>query len=308
MFRILSINFKLLAMRSFVFVTLMFFFSIQGICQYGVLGINFESEDVNNQFIEIDYGANPNNIWQIAVPNKPLFDAAHSPTHVMITDANEPYPVNDTSSFILKFERDEDDYNLGGANVLLSLSFWYKINSDTLTDYGKIEVSADDGLSWIDIMTEDEIYGFYWMEEKPVLSGNSRGWQYFSVDISELTYSVGFCDTLLYRFSFISDDVQTNKEGWIIDDFGLDDMYEGIEDFGNPDLITIYPNPAANEVMVSANNILLQSCEVLDFAGKSIFKQSMDMGRLQFDLPDGMYVLKFFDNRKVYIKKLLIVR
>ena len=226
----------------------------------------------------------------------------------MITDANEPYPVNDTSSFILKFERDEESYNLGGGNIQLSLSFWYKINSDTLTDYGKIEVSADNGLSWIDIMSEDETYGFHWMESKPVLSGNSNGWQYFSVDISELTYSVGFCDTLLYRFSFISDGVQTNKEGWIIDDFGLDDMYEGIEDFGNPDLITIYPNPAANEVSVAADNISLQRVEIIDFTGKTLVRKPMEKGVLKFDLPNGMYILKLFDIGKIYVKKLLVAK
>ena len=52
--------------------------------------------------IEIDTTSNPNNIWQIGCPNKTEFDSANSFPNCIVTDTANPYPINDTSIFIIK--------------------------------------------------------------------------------------------------------------------------------------------------------------------------------------------------------------
>ena len=52
-------------------------------------------------------------------------------------------------------------------------------------------------------------------------------------------------DTLWYKFTFISDDMQSSKDGWMIDDIQLWDIYEGINNNnGFKSYLYTYPNPA----------------------------------------------------------------
>ena len=60
--------------------------------------IDFDSPNSQNNHIIIDTISNPDNIWQIGVPSKTIFDSAYSLTHAIVTDTLNAYPVNDTSS------------------------------------------------------------------------------------------------------------------------------------------------------------------------------------------------------------------
>ena len=266
--------------------------------------IDFDSPYSENNHIIIDTVSNPNNIWQIGIPDKTIFDSAYSLTHAIVTDTLNPYPVSDTSSFILKHIRPGEF----GGNESLQLNFWFRFNSDTLTDYGMVEASVNNGQSWINLLTDDVTYGLQWLEPKPVLTGNSNGWQHFSLELSMLTYTFGYSDTLLYRFTFISDSIQTNKDGWMLDDFQLQDWWEGIEEYRNSDLISIYPNPSSGEISIVNNNKPTNSyqVEVVDISGKTVLKEENISNKLRIDLPNGLYLMKLKDNDKIYMKKLII--
>lgn len=269
--------------------------------------INFDYPNAYSDLLIIDTAANHDNIWQIGVPNKAVFNSAYSGAHAIVTDVDSAYPTNDTSSFILMNYRYSPDYIQGGANMLY-LNFWYKMNSDTLTDFGKVEASIDNGKTWINFLTEDSIYGFRWWAPKPVLTGRLTGWQRFALDLSSLTYNVGFSDTLLYRFTFISDSIQTNKDGWMIDDINYVDMWEGIEDFGFNDLITIYPNPTKGEISFENKNEKVQvyDINICDIDGRVVLNQKVYSNRLKLDLPNGLYFMRLADTEHVYMKKLII--
>jgi len=266
--------------------------------------IDFDSPYSLNDRIIIDTISNSNNIWQIGVPDKTIFDTAYSLTHAIVTDTLNPYPTNDTSSFILKHIRPGE---LGG-NESLQLNFWFKINTDSLTDYGKVEASIDNGITWVNLMTEDTTYYLQWIEPKPVLTGNSNGWQHFALELNMLTYELGYSDTLLYRFTFISDSAQTNKDGWMLDDFQLADWWEGVEEYDNSDLINIYPNPSSGEISIANNNNSKSGyqVEIIDINGKTVLKDEIDSNKLRFDLPNGFYLMKLKDNDKIFMKKLII--
>jgi hypothetical protein len=252
--------------------------------------IDFDSPWSENNHIIIDTISNPNNLWQIGVPNKPVFDSAYSITHALVTDTLNSYPINDTSSFILKHIRQGE---LGG-NESLQLNFWFKMNTDSLSDYGKVEASIDNGITWVNLMTEDTTYYLQWIEPKPVLTGNSNGWQHFALELNMLTYELGYSDTLLYRFTFISDSIQTNKDGWMIDDFLLADWWEGIEDNNSKESLLMYPNPTSGIIYINEENFARDNhISIINNIGQVVFettlneKQNLDIRSLQ----NGVYVI-----------------
>jgi len=266
--------------------------------------IDFDSPYSENNHIIIDTVSNLNNIWQIGVPDKTVFDSAYSITHAIVTDTLNPYPVNDTSSFILKHIRP----GVFGSNESLQLNFWFKFNSDTLTDYGMVEASIDNGVTWINLMTEDVTYSLHWLEPKPILTGNSDGWEHFSLELNMLTYAIGYSDTLLYKFTFISDNIQTNKDGWMIDNFQLNDWWEGIDEFENSDKVNIYPNPSNGNVTIESSIINLRNLriEIYNEIGILVLNKELNSNNLRLDLPNGMYFIKLIDDKKIYLKKLMI--
>ena len=215
--------------------------------------LNFDSQ-FGLQHLTIDTVSNPNNIWQIGEPQKSIFTNAYSAPNVLVTDTINVYPTNDTSIFYIT------NIAMGGGFEwphTVVLAGQYFVNSDTLTDYGKIEFSPDNGTTWID-MLNDTVGSWYWNSyEKTILTGNSNQWKYIWVNLAELGYFYGVQDgdTVLYRFTFISDSIQTNKDGLMFDDFHFEDWVEGIEEIGF-DLIKskCFPNPAENTLTISFNN------------------------------------------------------
>jgi len=266
--------------------------------------IDFDSPYSQNNHIIIDTISNPDNIWQIGVPSKTVFDSAYSLTHAIVTDTLNAYSVNDTSSFILKHIRP----GVLGGNESLQLNFWFKFNSDSLTDFGMVEASVDNGITWINLLTEDTTYYLKWLEPKPVLTGNSNGWQHFSLELSILTNLLGYSDTLLYRFTFISDSVQTNKDGWMLDNFHLIDWWEGIDEFENSDKVNIYPNPSNGIVTIESSIINPRDLriEIYNEIGILVLNKELNSNNLRLDLPNGMYFIKLVDDINIYLKKLII--
>jgi hypothetical protein len=214
------------------------------------------------------------------------------------------YSSNGTSIFILKHVRP----GIFGVNWTLLLDFYYKMNSDTLTDFGMIEASIDNGSSWINLMTQDTTYGLYWQAPKPVLTGNINSRTHFSLNLTNITYVVGYSDTVLYRFTFISDSNQTNKDGWIIDNFYFEDIWEGIPEFQN-NIVSIYPNPTNERLFIERtqdNNSAY--IKVFDQTGKLIMDDSSFKGE-ELDtkqLENGCYILKYSDSKNCYMKKFIV--
>lgn len=249
--------------------------------------INFETNpQCYTDYLWIDSISDTNNIWQIGAPQKILFNSAYSPSNVIITDTINPYPTNDTSMFYILHPA------MCSCSNYFNIQGRYKINTDG-NDYGKIEFSPDNGVTWI-----DSIGGFF--------TGTSNTWQYFQMDLQDLvsTYNIDYGDTVLYRFTFISDSVQTNNEGWMIDDILLEDYAFSIEEtFLETFTSTLYPNPSTNSATIEFENPTNAnfSLQVFDITGRTVIEQNIKTNRTQLNtqhLPPGIYQYRLISQKE----------
>ncbi|MFI5220854.1 MAG: hypothetical protein ACHQK8_00905, partial [Bacteroidia bacterium] len=165
-----------------IFLPFFLLFMLVSKMSYGQLlrAINFETKNYSN-LLFIDT-SNHKNIWQIGKPNKSKFDSAYSKPNALVTDTLNPYPINDTSRFIIK-------NSIGYGYLGTSLGFYYKLNTDSLKDFGMIEISMDSGSHWYDIISNDSIchFAIWWPYTKPVLTGNTNGWAMFQLGLSHFS-------------------------------------------------------------------------------------------------------------------------
>jgi len=92
---------------------------------------------------------------------------------------------------------------------------------------------------------------------KPVLTGNSSGWEYFDVSMADIgsVFNIQLGDTLLLRFSFISDSIDDNQDGLMYDNLCFTDFVEGISETRfKPIKSKIFPNPVTRIFTIEFEN------------------------------------------------------
>ncbi|HNW98560.1 MAG TPA: T9SS type A sorting domain-containing protein [Bacteroidales bacterium] len=192
------------------------------------------------------------NIWQIGKTQKQIIDTAY-PSRTIITDTINPYPINNHSVFIIK-----NTATFGDIYGCKMFQGKFYCETDSLKDFGKIEFSPDNGTTWIDLIN-DSVYNasITWFSQKPVLTGRSGGCKYFDVVLADngSVFNVNIGDTLLYRFTFISDSIDNNLNGLMFDDLCIQDFVEGIsETHFSPVKSKIYPNPSKDFITIGFDN------------------------------------------------------
>lgn len=268
--------------------------------------LNFD-DGLQLQHLQFDSLANQNNLWQIGSPQKNIFTNAYNAPNVIVTDTVHPYPINDTSSFIIK-----NVYNNGfDYTHYIVLSGYYYVNTDSLLDYGTIEFSPDNGTTWIDLINNTTYASAINWFPKPVLSGNTQGLQRLYVQLTDLgtIFNIQPNDTVLYRFTFISDSIQTYKDGLMFDDIDFMDYFDKIESPQNDNLITIFPNPSSDILTLRIVNPTSQaSIQIVDFLGKIVYNNLNFTGEIidTKAFNNGIYFLKYVEKQGVCIKKLIV--
>lgn len=281
---------------------------------------NFEQpyNSFTHHFI-IDTISNPNNIWQIGKPNKNVFDSAYTYPNAIMTDTFHSYPINDTSVLMLKVV----SYNPGTLDhwyVLAGFSFMYQLNIDS-GEIAKIEIAVDSGRKWVNLIEEDTTYDITWGMSKPDFSQSTKGWQSFYINFTKWAmgshlypYKIGLNtspkDTTLIRFTFISDSNQTNKDGWIMDNFNMDNLTSNIATVSNNNLISVYPNPAGNYIYIKpiTNYFSKATLSIYNSIGQRVYHTSHipTSGYLPVNLPNGMYTLFYSTDTQYAVKQLIV--
>jgi hypothetical protein len=223
--------------------------------------------------LTIDTISVSNNLWQIGQPNKPAFNPVPSTVNAIVTDTINSYPINNYSVFII-----ENLATMGDMYGFRDFNGMYNVQSDSLNDFGKMEFSPDNGMSWIDIINDTIYNAFLWNSPKPVLTGNSQGWQYFDVLMLGLGFTFNFQlgDTILFRFTFSSDSITENLGGLMYDAFCYFNFVEGISETRfKPIKSKIFPNPSTDFFTIKFDNPKSDNFElsVYDIKSHLIFKK-----------------------------------
>jgi hypothetical protein len=248
------------------------------------------------EYININQTAG--NIWQIGTPGKVIFNQAFTIPRAIVTDTMGFYPVNNLSSF---------DLYIGMFNSYLYpydifIDFRHKYNTDTLQDGGYITVSWDHGQTWSNILRDSSTAQYFFATPfrnwgmwgntnlydttstlsngEPGFSGNSNGWVHTCMAWYDLPVekSVNFpLDTMILRFNFVSDNDNTNKEGWMIDQIRLYSIDLGSsihEQKTAPLFSTVTPNPFSATAMVQ----LSRESDIVSFAVFDVTGRLMSSG------------------------------
>jgi len=261
--------------------------------------VNFEEPEFTEAVI-IDTVSYPDNIWQFGQPQKPGFGNAYSAPNVIITDTVEPYPVNNSSYFTIV-----NVVEYGFYYGLVTFNGYYNVQSDSLNDFGSFEFSPDNGSTWINLFS-DTLYqaNFQWIV-KPVLTGNSYQWKYFELFLADIgsIFPLQIGDTVLYRFSFISDSNPEELGGLMFDNICFYEFIEGISETRfRPVNTSIFPNPSKDYFTINFENPRSDFFELAVYdeqSQKAIIKENVSGKSIFLDaasLKPGIYFYKLTNN------------
>lgn len=295
-----------------------------------LISFTSSAQQANSYFFEPPYNSyvgefvldstNYTGCWQIGRPQKSTFDSASSYPNAIVTDTLNPYPVNDTSYFLFKI--DVYHHNPIGGNwyIFSGIQFRYKLDIDS-GEIAKVEIATDSGKYWLNLLDLDSAYDVYWNNAKPDLSTPTNTWKTFSASFLSWSFGSYDNDTTRYphiingdstyiRFTFISDSVQTNKDGWMIDNLYIYQYSENIDHITSRNLISIYPNPASNYIYIKANYTYYAQpvVSITDMQGRIVMpEQNVPAdGLIYLNLPPGIYMLKYSTDKEVTVKQLVI--
>jgi hypothetical protein len=256
---------------------------------------SFEDRDTANYFY-IDT-TQTNILWQIGTPSKAVFNSAYSPTLALVTDTLNTYPNGNISSF--EFVIKSDDWTF--------ISFWHRYNSDSLADGGIVEVSNDGGASWTNVINAPGYWftNFYTNtntitsnSNKPGFTGNS-GWVKSTIHFPVAMNYVRF------KFTFTSDNTNTNKDGWIIDSFDFTCIGTGIKEINANSPIHIFPNPTSNFIFIrSDNSVQFRTAIIKDIVGKTILttdRTNIDLSQFK----SGLYFIEVTTDKEKYLARIV---
>ncbi len=244
-----------------------------------ILQISFDNPSFQGGKYKIDT-TDIDNIWQVGPPQKTLFNFAQSFPNVMVTDTINSYPINDTSSFILEFYADP-------FSTKNAIEGYYYCDTDSLNDYGMIEVSGDHGQNWYNLLSDtSNIFN----SNVPVLTGSTGSWKLFSIDYDP-TLIISPTDTILFRFTFISDSIDTDHEGLMFDSFGF--FPTNTKNLYQLNNLKVFPNPT-KDILHFQLEERLDDAEIRIYStlGQLITRQNITTNLTPFNTSDwhrGMY-------------------
>jgi len=265
-------------------------------------------------------------LWQIGKPNKPYFNSAVSGTKVIITDTINPYPPNSMAVFYAEFE-------LGGYNTYIE---WHsKIDTEIGHAGGTIELSFNRGAHWIPIyggqwfdpfsdttynwydsaFIYSQPYGFDVSNNGPNINDSINGmpshqgssqnsfWEFVHIQFHCMAVKSGKSNqNFLLRFTFYSDSIISNRDGWMLDDFYVFNYggCSGINEITNV-ISNIYPNPSNEFISIELNNhtYSMNYISISDVNGREIKRLSnLNNEYVQINVsnfPSGVYFVKLFN-------------
>ena len=244
------------------------------------------------QIIIEDESDNFSNFWNDNSEWSNTYEEYLSP-ETSITDS--PYSnYSNNSEEIIQLT---DPINLSGF-VYAEINFDAKWNIESGYDYVQLEISNDNGNSWIPqcgkytkIGIETHDYAF----DEPLYDGNQSQWINESILLSDY---IG--DEIFVRFKLYSDG-GLRRDGFYFDNFKIRGISENLN-FSETEQINsyIYPNPAENYLNIQSNTNI-NKLEIYNILGQKILEKS-DENILELKtkiLNPGIYIVKLYSDQGI---------
>jgi hypothetical protein len=259
-----------------------------------------------------------NSLWQIGVPNKSYFTSANSSPNVIVTDTINPYPINDTSSF--QFGISTNLFNFSG---ILAIQWTQKLDIKIGQDIGIVEYSIDTGQTWVNTFNNPYVYNFYGYNNNSNVDTINNEVGFLGVDpiwrdiwlCFDGSYFSTITDSLIVRYTFKSDSIFDNSDGWMIDNFVIHPTwFHTINELEQNEYALLFPNPTNDgKINIQIKKIkdyqVIETIKVYDVNGTLVKSYGLSPTKFQIDLSDlknGTYVIKIRTNKKEVTKKIVL--
>jgi len=242
-----------------------------------------------NQIIIEDESDNFSNFWNDNSEWSNTYEEYLSP-ETSITDS--PYSnYSNNSEEIIQLT---DPINLSGF-VYAEINFDAKWNIESGYDYVQLEISNDNGNSWIPqcgkytkIGIETHDYAF----DEPLYDGNQSQWINESILLSDY---IG--DEIFVRFKLYSDG-GLRRDGFYFDNFKIRGISENLNISETEQINSyIYPNPTENYLSIRSNTNI-NKLEIFNILGQKILEKSNEniLELKTTILNAGIYIVKLYSD------------
>ena len=190
-----------------------------------------------------------------------------------------------------------DPINLSGF-VYAEINFDAKWNIESGYDYVQLEISNDNGNSWIPQCgkyTRKGIETHDFALDEPLYDGNQPQWINETVSLTDYLN-----EDIFIRFKLYTDG-GLRRDGFYFDNFKIKGVSEnlGISEIEQVSF-NIYPNPTGNYINIRSE-VKINKLEIFDLMGKKLLeieKENIDRARLP-KINSGVYIVKLFSDEGI---------
>ena len=190
-----------------------------------------------------------------------------------------------------------DPINLSGF-VYAEINFDAKWNIESGYDYVQLEISNDNGNSWIPQCgkyTRKGIETHDFALDEPLYDGNQPQWINETVSLTDYLN-----EDIFIRFKLYTDG-GLRRDGFYFDNFKIKGVSEnlGISEIEQVSF-NIYPNPTGNYINIRSE-VKINKLEIFDLMGKKLLeieKENIDRARLP-KINSGVYIVKLFSDEVI---------
>ena len=223
-----------------------------------------------------------------------------SPSSSITESPNGNYQNNENKT--IRLSENINLTNAIGANV----TFYAKWDIENNWDYVQLEISLDNGNSWIPqcgLFTNEGSSNGGQPTGQPLYDGTQNNWVLEQIDLSDY-----LGEEITMRFKFESDG-EVRADGFYFDDLTVNVLDD--ETLNNADVLasqfSVYPNPVSNLVYITTpkNNYTLG---IYNIQGQLMSTPSVYSGSQTIDYSQytkGIYLMKFTSNNHTKIFKII---
>lgn len=267
----------------------------------------FDGQDTNAQYALI-FELDSNSIWQIGPPQKAYLSSAATQPNALITDTLNPYPILDSS-----VSSTEAKIKLLWPYGILAIQWMQQIDFEYEKDGGIVEFRTSDTSQWQSIFNNPYVYNVFGFDTSHVrqlpngemaFTGRSpleNVW--LCLDLSWLNQLSGD-STLALRFRVYSDSVDTQQDGWMIDNIWVAlTGFHTINEINPEQYMSVGPNPTKGHLQIETKKLgqvqYIKKIELYELSGKMVQEWGLAPVKFSIDIghhKQGIYLLKVHTN------------